>query len=114
VWSAVYVIAFIAVRIFLTPYRLDAVHIAAGLLLFLPLALIIRECYFFFFELDELQRRIQTDGLVITILFASALVVGIGVLQVIAKVPTFNIGWLFVPIAMCYKTAVFVADRRYS
>jgi hypothetical protein len=71
---AVYAIVLTAVTIFLPPYRLDVVHVAAGLLTLLPVGLAFRECYLFFFEIDEMQRRIQTDALLITLLTAIAMV----------------------------------------
>ncbi len=80
----------------------------------LPVVLALRECYLFFFEIDEMQRRIQTDALLITFLAAIAMVLGVGLLQFVAKVPTFNIFWLWIPISLCYAVAVFAAERRYS
>ncbi len=111
---AVYAILLTAVTNFLPPYRLDVVHVAAGLLTLLPVMLAFRESYLFFFEIDEMQRRIQTDALLITLLAAIAMVLGIGLLQFVAKVPTFNVFWLWMPICLCYAAAVFAAERRYS
>jgi len=114
VWMAVYAIVLTAVTNFLPPYRLDAVHVGAGLLTLLPVVLAFRECYLFFWEIDEMQRRIQTDALLITLLAVIVMVLGIGLLQFIAKVPTFNVFWLWIPICLCYAAAVFATERRYS
>jgi hypothetical protein len=113
-WLAVYAVGLTAVTRFLPPYRLDAVHIVAAMLTLLPVVLVFRECYLFFFEIDEMQRRIQTDALLVTLFAAVAMVLGIGLLQFIAKVPTFNVFWLWIPICVCYAAAVFKAERRYS
>jgi hypothetical protein len=113
-WIAVYVVVLTSVATSLTPFRLDGIHVVAGLLTLVPVALAFRECYFFFFEIDEMQRRIQTDALLITLLAAIAMLLGIGLLQFVAKIPNFNVFWLWIPICLCYAVAVFAAERRYS
>ncbi len=113
VWIAVYAIVLTAVTNFLPPYRLDPVHVGAALLTLLPVALAFRECYLFFWEIDEMQRRIQTDALLITLLAVIAMLLGIGLLQFIAMVPIFNVFWLWIPLCLCYAAAVFAAERRY-
>ena len=80
----------------------------------LPIALALREYYVFFFELDELQGRILMDALLVTLLATVAMVISVGFLQYIAKVPTFNVLWLWIPISLCYAVAGLAAKRRYS
>jgi hypothetical protein len=112
-WLIIFGIALTIATNFLPPYRFDAVHLVAGLLTLVPIVMAIRECYLFFLEIDEMQRRIQTNALLITLLAAIAMVLGIGLLQFVARVPTFNVFWLWIPISVCYAAAVFAAERRY-
>jgi hypothetical protein len=112
-WLAVFAIVLTIVAITLPPFRLDAIHIVVGVLTLVPIVMVFRECYLFFVEIDEMQRRIQTNALLVTLLAALAMVLGIGLLQFVAKVPTFNVFWLWIPICISYATAVFAAERRY-
>lgn len=61
-----------------------------------------------------MQRPILTEALLITLLATVVMVIGIGFLQYIAKVPTFNVLWLWIPISPCYAVAGLAARRRYS
>src|SRR5580698_1240062 len=97
-WFAIFAIVLTIVTTTLPPYRLDAVHVVAAVLTLIPVVMVFRECYLFFLEIDEMQRRIQTNALLVTLLAALAMVLGIGLLQFVAKVPTFNIFWLWIPI----------------
>lgn len=112
-WFAIFAIVLTIVMNALPPYRLDAVHIIAAGLTLIPVVMVFRECYLFFLEIDEMQRRIQTNALLVTLLAALAMVLGIGLFQFVARVPTFNIFWLWIPICLCYATAVFAAERQY-
>jgi uncharacterized membrane protein len=112
-WLATFAIVLTIVTNILPPYRLDAVHLVAAVVTLVPAVMVFRECYLFFLEIDEMQRRIQTNALLVTLLAALAMVLGIGLLQFVAKVPTFNIFWLWIPICLCYATAVFAAERQY-
>ncbi|HEY1680775.1 MAG TPA: hypothetical protein VGF98_03955 [Candidatus Tumulicola sp.] len=112
-WFAIFAIVLTIVTNALPPYRLDGVHVVVAVLTLIPVVMVFRECYLFFLEIDEMQRRIQTIALLVTLLAALAMVLGIGLLQFVAKVPTFNIFWLWIPISLCYATAVFAAERQY-
>jgi hypothetical protein len=112
-WFAIFAIVLTVVTNALPPYRLDAVHVVVAVLTLIPVVMVLRECYLFFLEIDEMQRRIQTNALLVTLLAVLAMVLGIGLLQFVARVPTFNIFWLWIPLCLCYAAAVFAAERRY-
>ncbi|MBV9440365.1 MAG: hypothetical protein JOZ24_10275 [Candidatus Eremiobacteraeota bacterium] len=93
--------------------RLDAMHVLGAIATMIPIAFAFRELYRCACDIDELERRIVIEAVVVTLLLAIALVLGIGLLQFIAAVPAFNVFWLWVPICFCFAFAKFWAQRRY-
>lgn len=87
-----------------------------ALLPVLPLLLLLRVALRYLREIDELQRRIETEAIGISALLVSMVYFGGGLL-VQAKVLSLNAGvvmiWVFPLIMVFYAIAKFFAVRRY-
>jgi hypothetical protein len=114
-WMGCYVVA-IAGGTFLVsgPPRSDAPHLAAAIVPLVPLFLALRETFLSIRAMDELQRRIHVEGLLLSLLGTIAIVLGVGLLQFIAGIPLFGVFWLWVPICLLYGLGVFLGQRRYA
>ncbi len=115
VWMTIYVVVIIAVSFGLSggEPRFDALHVAAGAVSLVPVFFALRESYFTIQAMDELQRRIHEQGLLIALLCTIAVVLGAGFLQIFAAVPNFMIFWLWPVIAVGYGIGIHVGRRRY-
>lgn len=82
----------------------------------LPIALLIRAALRYLREIDELQRRIETEAIGIASLLVSVLYFGAGLLQ-LAKVVQVDAGaamiWVFPLLCLAYGIAKMVLTRRY-
>ena len=96
------------------PPRADAAHIAAAVIPLVPLFFALFETFRGVRAMDELQRRIHVDALLLSLLGTIAIVLGVGLLQFIAGVPLFGIFWLWLPICGFYAIGVVLGKRRYS
>jgi hypothetical protein len=97
------------------PPRPDAPHLAAGIVPLVPMFFALRETFLSVREMDELQRRIHIEGLLLAMLGTIAIVLGGGLLQINAGVPPlFGLFWLWIPICVLYALGVFLGRRRYS
>lgn len=87
-----------------------------ALLPVLPLVLMVRVALRYLREIDELQRRIETESIGIASLLVSLLYFAAGLLQ-LAKVVSIDAGaamiWVFPLLMLCYGIAKFLAVRRY-
>lgn len=82
----------------------------------LPLVLMVRVALRYLREIDELQRRIETESIGIASLLLSLLYFAAGLLQ-LAKVVSIDAGaamiWVFPLLMLAYGIAKFLAVRRY-
>lgn len=87
-----------------------------ALLPVLPLVLMVRVALRYLREIDELQRRIETESIGIASLLVSLLYFAAGLLQ-LAKVVSIDAGaamiWVFPLLMLFYGIAKFLAVRRY-
>ncbi|HEY6236524.1 MAG TPA: hypothetical protein VIW69_15605 [Candidatus Elarobacter sp.] len=110
-----YVVAIFAGAILVSgPPRPDAPHLAAAIVPLVPLFFALSETYRAVRAMDELQRRIHTDALLLSLLGTIAIVLGVGLLQFMAGIPLFGVFWLWLPICGLYAIGVFLGQRRYS
>jgi len=110
-----YVVAIMAGALLISkPPRLDAPHLAAAMLPLVPLFLALAETFRSVRATDELQRRIHSDALLFSLLGTIAIVLTVGLLQIMAGIPLFGVFFLFVPICFLYGLGVFLGRRRYS
>ena len=115
VWMGGYVVAIIVGSLLISkPPRPDAPHLAAAIIPLVPLFLALAETFRSVRASDELQRRIHTEALLFSLLGTIAIVLTVGLLQLMAGVPLFNVFSLFVPICFLYALGVFFGRRRYS
>jgi hypothetical protein len=114
-WIAAYVVTLLAVTFLVPrPPQPDAIHVAAAILPLVPLFLALYQTYSGIRAMDELQRRIHVEGLLLSLIGTTAIVLGVGLLQMIAGIPAFGVFWLFVPICVLYALGACLASRRYS
>jgi heme A synthase len=110
-----YVIAIFAGAFLVSkPPRPDAAHLATAIIPLVPLCLALTEVYYGVRAMDELQRRIHTEALLLSLLGTVAIVLSVGLLQFMAGIPLFSVFSLFVPICLLYALGVFIGRRRYS
>ena len=110
-----YVVAILAGALLVSkPPRPDAAHLAAGIIPLVPLFLALAETFRSVRAMDELQRRIQIDALLLSLVGTIAIVLGVGILQFMAGIPLFGVFWLWLPICGLYAIGVFLGQRRYS
>ena len=114
-WMGVYVVAILGESV-LVPHapRLDAAHLAGAIIPIIPVFLALAEMFRVIRGMDELQRRIHVEGLLLALLGTIAIVLGVGLLQFIAGVPLFGVFWLWIPICVLYGLGVFLGRRRYA
>ncbi len=96
------------------PPRPDAPHLAAAIIPLVPLCLAFVEIFRGVRAMDELQRRIHTDALLLSLLGTIAIVLGVGLLQFMAGIPLFGVFWLWIPMCLLYAAGVFLGQRRYA
>jgi hypothetical protein len=114
-WMGGYVVAiFVGTFLVSKPPRADAAHLAAAIIPLVPLFFALFETFRGVRAMDELQRRIHIDALLLSLLGTIAIVLGVGLLQFIAGVPLFGVFWLWLPICGLYAIGVFLGQRRYS
>ena len=92
----------------------DAPHIAAAIVPLVPLFLALTETFRSVRAMDELQRRIHIEALLFSLLGTVAIVLTLGLLQLLAGVPLFAIFFLFIPICFLYGLGVSLSRRRYA
>ena len=115
VWMAAYSAIILADGFLLPkPPALDAIHVAGALLAMIPLgfagfAIIARVR-----AMDELERRIHMEGMLLGVVGTSVVIVSIGLLQWLAALPTFSVGWLWVVLCAFYGLGTALARRRYA
>ncbi len=114
-WMAVYVVTIVA-DVFLVgnPPRPDAPHIIGAIVPLVPLFFALFETFRGIRAMDELQRRIHVEGLLLALLGTAAIVLGVGLLQILAGIPLFGVFWLWIPICVLYALGVFLGRRRYA
>jgi hypothetical protein len=114
-WMGGYVVA-IGAGTFLvsSPPRPDAPHLVAAIVPLVPMFLALRETFLSVRAMDELQRRIHVEGLLLALLGTIAIVLGGGLLQFIAGLPLFGVFWLWIPICLLYALGVYLGQRRYA
>src|ERR1700676_4876015 len=114
-WMSGYVVAIVAGSVLVSgPPRPDGPHLAAAIIPIVPMFLALYQTFSKVRSMDELQRRIHVEGLLLALLGTIAIVLGVGLLQMIAGVPTFTVFWLWIPICTLYGLGVFLGQRRYS
>ena len=96
------------------PPRPDGPHLAAAIIPLVPLFLALAETFRSVRAMDELQRRIHIEALLLSLLGTIAIVLGVGLLQFMAGIPLFGVFWLWIPICVLYAIGVFLGQRRYS
>lgn len=96
------------------PPRPDAAHLAAAIVPLVPLFYALSQWFRSVRSMDELQRSIHMEGLLVSLLGTAAIVLAVGLLQMIAGVPSFTVFWLWVPICGFYAAGVFLGQRRYE
>jgi hypothetical protein len=114
-WMGGYVVAIFGGAFLVSgPPRPDAAHLAAAIIPLVPLCLALNETFRAVRAMDELQRRIHTDALLLSLLGTIAIVLGVGLLQFTAGIPLFGVFWLWIPICLLYALGVFLGQRRYA
>ncbi len=114
-WMGGYVVAIFGGSLLVGgPPRPDAPHLAAAIIPLVPLFFALSETFRAVRAMDELQRRINVDALLLSLLGTIAIVLGVGLLQFIAGIPLFGVFWLWLPICGLYAIGVFLGQRRYS
>jgi uncharacterized membrane protein YjjB (DUF3815 family) len=96
------------------PRRPDAAHLAAAIVPLVPLFFALFDTYRRIRAMDELEQRIHVEGLLLSLLGTVAIVLGVGLLQLIAGIPRFDLFWLWLPICALYALGVLVGNRRYA
>ena len=110
-----YVVAiFVGTFLVSKPPRADAPHLAAAIIPLVPLFFALSETFRGVRAMDELQRRIHVDALLLSLLGTIAIVLGVGLLQFIAGIPLFGVFWLWIPICLLYALGVYLGRRRYA
>ena len=86
-----------------TPPRPDVLHFAARSSRWSSCCFALRETFLKVRAMDELQRRIHVEGLLLALLGTIAIVLGVGLLQFIAGIPLFGVFWLWIPICVTLR-----------
>ena len=94
--------------------RPDAAHLAAAIVPLVPLCLALNETFRTVRAMDELQRRIHTDALMLALLGTIAIVLSVGLLQFMAGIPLFGVFWLWIPMCLLYGLGVILGWRHYA
>jgi uncharacterized membrane protein YjjB (DUF3815 family) len=114
-WMGTYVVVlFAGTALVGKPPRPDAAHLAAAIVPLVPLFFALNETFRAVRAMDELQRRINVEALLLSLLGTIAIVLGVGLMQFIAGIPLFGVFWLWLPICGLYAIGVFLGQRRYS
>lgn len=114
-WMVGYMVAIlVATLVVPDPPRPDALHLTAALVPGIFILLALRETFLKIRAMDELQRRIHVEGLLLSLLGTIAIVLGVGLLQFIAGIPLFGVFWLWIPICLLYGLGVLLGKRRYA
>jgi hypothetical protein len=114
-WMGAYCVAILAGTALVSgPPRPDAAHLAAAIVPIVPVFMALSETYRRVRSMDELQRRIHVEGLLLALLGTAAIVLSAGLLQLIAGIPLFSVFWLWIPICGLYGLGVFIGQRRYA
>jgi hypothetical protein len=115
VWMAIYSAVILADGFLLPhPAALDAVHVAGALGAMIPLAFAGFEIIARVRAMDELQRRIHLEGMLFGVVGTSVVILSVGLLQWIAALPAFSVGWLWVVLCAFYGLGTALAHRRYA
>lgn len=115
VWMVGYMVSItVATMAVPDPPRPDVLHITAAIVPRIFMLLALRETFLKVRAMDELQRRIHVEGLLLSLLGTIAIVLGVGLLQFIAGIPLFGVFWLWIPICLLYGLGVFFGKRRYA
>jgi uncharacterized membrane protein YjjB (DUF3815 family) len=112
--GAYVVLIFTGTALVSKPPRPDLAHFAAAIIPLVPLFFALNETFRAVRAMDELQRRINIDALLLSLLGTIAIVLGVGLLQFIAGIPLFGVFWLWLPICGLYAIGVFLGQRRYA
>ena len=114
-WMGAYVVLiFAGTALVSKPPRPDLAHLAAAIIPLVPLFFALNETFRAVRAMDELQRRINIDALLLSLLGTIAIALGVGLLQFIAGIPFFGVFWLWLPICGLYAIGVFLGQRRYA
>ena len=114
IWMAVYSAVIVADGFLLPrPPRLDPLHVVAALIPMVPLVFAGTASFASVRAMDELQRRIQLEGWLFGIIATSVVILSLGLLQWMAAVPTFSVGWLWPVLCGFYGIGAALAQRRY-
>jgi len=109
-----YVVAIFAGAILVSgPPRPDAPHLTAAIVPLVPLFFALSETFRAVRAMDELQRRIHIEALLLSLLGTIAIVL-VGLLQFMAGIPLFGVFWLWIPICILYAIGVYAGQRRYA
>ncbi len=115
VWMAVYCAVIFADAYWLPrPERTDAIHVLGALLPMIPLIFAGLETVASVRAMDELQRRIHMEGMLLGITGISIVMLSVGLLQFMVAVPTFSIFWLWPALCVFYGLGTAIARRRYA
>jgi uncharacterized membrane protein YjjB (DUF3815 family) len=115
IWMGGYVVAiFVGSFLVAKPPQPDVAHVAAAIIPLVPLFFAFSETFRAVRAMDELQRRINVEALLLALLGTVAIVLGVGFLQIIAGVPLVGVFWLWLPICSLYALGVFLGQRRYA
>jgi hypothetical protein len=115
IWMGIYAVTIFAGGYFLPkPPRLDTTHVVGALIPMIPLVFAGLASLSFTRSMDELERRIQVEGLLFAVVLLSITILSVGLLQWIAALPTFSIGWLWPVLCTFYGLGTFIARRRYA
>lgn len=115
VWMGGYMISIlVATLVVPDPPRPDVLHFTGAIVPLVFMLLALRETFLKVRAMDELQRRIHVEGLLLALLGTIAIVLGVGLLQFIAGIPLFGVFWLWIPICALYGLGVFLGKRRYA
>jgi uncharacterized membrane protein YjjB (DUF3815 family) len=114
-WMGAYVVLiFAGTALVSKPPRPDLSHLAAAIVPLVPLFFALSETFRAVRAMDELQRRINVEALLLSLLGTIAIVLGVGLLQFIAGIPLFGVFWLWLPICGLYALGVYLGQRRYA
>jgi hypothetical protein len=115
VWMGVYSLIVLIDGVFLPkPIHPDAVHVLGALAPVVPLVFAQIENIRGIRAMDELDRRIHVEGMIVGVFGTMAITLTVGFLQWLAGVPTFSVGWVFPLMALLYSVGVFIGRRRYA
>jgi hypothetical protein len=115
IWMAVYTVVIVADGYWLPrPARTDAIHVIGALVPVVPLIFALISNVGAIRAMDELSRRIVTEGMMFAIIGTIVVTLTVGFLQWMAAVPTFSVGWVWPIMCMFYILGCALARRRYA